>query len=377
MTKCVRCLLQGPSCYRCRSCSAFSATDPVGGRQFASPKAVAHLEALASQALPERLEVEFYGGEALQHWATIKDLIGRVVAPNIAWKVRSDGRLLSSEHVEFLNEHHVNFVLMNDGQRLKTRFLKETIDVRLLKQIRLKTVEFLVTPVTQDLYQVYDDYRAAMETEDWRFVPMIPVNPSERAEKLLKFDFERWTETVERLCAKASEQILKQRTSALQSWESLLVASAIGDCLNPVPDAPFLRRNGSCLMTHLDLAGNVSLCERLELARMKVFTTTENKAEFEGAFFGYTVSRHLLCESCPVFSYCRGQCPVEDVSQAPQQCHLLQILYRSINQTHKELFAQDPLALRDALLPHLSPEFRAAHGFLEIVPERAPKGSAA
>lgn len=377
MKKRVRFLLQGSCSHRCRCCSECSETESEGCRQFVSPMAVSHLETLATQALPDRLEVEFYGGEALRHWATIKDLIGHVEAPNIAWIVRSDGRLLSSEHVEFLNDHHVNFVLMNDGLQPTANFLKETIDVRLAKQIRLKTMEFLVTPVTQDLYQVYDDYRAAMETEDWQFVPTIPVNPSERSEDFLKFDFDRWEATVERLCAEATKEILKRRTAALQSWESMLVASAIGDCLDPVPDAPFLRRNGSCLTTHLDLAGNVSLCERLELARMKVFTATENKAEFEGAFFGYTVSRHLLCESCPVFSYCRGQCPVEDVSQAPQQCRLLQILYRHINATHKALFAEDPLALRYALLPHLSPEFRAAHGFTEIIPEPVSKGSAA
>ena len=375
-------LLLGFACnHHCRYCVQEIHGRPTGFKKTVSQKTVDILNDMARLAAPRLLRITFFGGEPLLYLPAIKDLLSRVKHPNIVWKAHSNGEYLSDEVVELFNKNNVHFGLSHDGPNvLKTRgvdVLTNPDRIRLFNRFNSKAVDFVVTSYTQDFYEVYDYFRQVLGTNDWRLKPAFLVNPSEVPEDMLQFDFDHWERTVERLCTQAKAQILARRFQEPQSWESAVLARAIGDCLDPVEDSPFVRRNERCMVMHLDLSGNISMCERLERHRLKVFTAVKDKTEFDGAFFGYTVVKHPHCDKCPAFRYCRGQCPVEDVSQAPQQCHLLQILYRHINATHKALFAEDPLALRDALLPHLSPEFRAAHGFTEIVPERAPQGSAA
>lgn len=367
-------LLLGFACnHHCRYCVQEIHGRPTGYKKKVSQKTVDILNQMAEMAFPRILRITFFGGEPLLYLPAIRELLERVQKPNICWKVHSNGELLTPEVVELFNTNNVHFGLSHDGPNvLETRGIDVLTDperIRLINAFNSKSVEFVVTSYAQDFYGIYDYFKQTLRSSDWRLKPAFLVNPSEVPEDMLQFDYDAWEATVERICKAAQKQILGRMTADPASWEAGVVARAIGDCLDPVAENPFVRRNERCMVMHLDLSGNVSMCERLERHRLKVFSATMDRAEFDGAFFGTVCGMHPACDRCPAFPYCRGQCPVEDVSAAPQQCHLLQTLYRHINETHKAIFAADAIALRDALLPYLSPEFRAAHGFTKIVPE--------
>ncbi|MDO4937582.1 MAG: SPASM domain-containing protein, partial [Sutterellaceae bacterium] len=96
---------------------------------------------------------------------------------------------------------------------------------------------------------------------------------------------------------------------------------------------------------HVDLAGNLSFCERLEHGMHEVSGTVRVPESLEERFYEHTVKLHEHCRQCSAFIYCHGQCPIEEPSKTPEQCRLLRIFYRHVNALHRFLTERAPAQL--------------------------------
>lgn len=364
-------LILGYACnHHCRYCVQELNGRPPNFTKHVSPVVFESLNAIAKSIVPLNLRVTFFGGEPLLYLPAIKDVLANVREPNIVWKIHSNGELLTKEVVDLFNSRGVRFGLSHDGPNvLETRgvdVLANPRTIRLFNALRNKSVNVVLTSYTQDLYAVLDYFTQTLGNNNWRFTPLFLVNPSQVPKDMLRFDYVAWEKTVQRLCSRAERQILEGRSRDARSWEAEAVSRAIGDCLCPVEDNPFIRQNERCPAIHMNCAGQISMCERLEKHRIPILNDDNGKILFAKGFLECTKSQHPYCADCEAFAYCRGQCPVEAVSNAPEQCRLLRIYYHEIRETHRRLFKKDPVALQKALLDFLSPEFRAKNGLFSF-----------
>lgn len=98
------------------------------------------------------------GGEPLLHWDTVKK-IRELVNPSINVCILSNGSLLTSDKVNYINSHYMEYYLSHDGvktQELRGVDVLENPDIlECVKRIRLLTIAPVITNKNPDVMEVY------------------------------------------------------------------------------------------------------------------------------------------------------------------------------------------------------------------------------
>lgn len=290
-------LILGYACnHHCRYCVQELNGRPPNFTKHVSPVVFESLNAMAKSITPLNLRVTFFGEEPLLYLPAIKDVLANVQEPNIVWTIHSNGELLTEEVVDLFNSRGVRFGLSHDGPNvLESRSVDVLANPRIIElfnALRNKSVNVVLTSYTQDLYAVLDYFTQTLRNNNWRFKPSFLVNASQVPKDMLRFDYPAWEKTVKRLCHRAEKQILEGRSREVRSWEAEAVSLAIGDCLCPVEDNPFIRQNERCTVMHMNCAGQISMCERLEKHRIPILNDDNGKILFAKGFLEYTKAQH-------------------------------------------------------------------------------------
>lgn len=357
-------LILGYACnHHCRYCVQELNGRPPNITKRVLEQVYESLISMAREIAPLKLRVTFFGGEPLLYLPAIKEILANVTEPNIVWKLHSNGELINEEVVELFNSRGVRFGLSHDGPNvIETRgvdVLANPKTIELFNAFEHKSIDVVLTSYTQDLYKVKQWFRHTLGNSNWHFKPAFLVNPSQVPTDMLQFNYPAWEKTVQRICSRAERQIFSHESRRPDSWEAEAVCRAIGDYLCEVEESPFIRQNERCTALHMNCAGHISMCERFEKQRIKIY---QEKKGTDKDFYESINAKHPRCMDCEAREYCRGQCPVERVSLAPQQCRLLKIYYYEIHRSHVRLLEGNPEALQTALLDFLSPEYRARNG---------------
>lgn len=347
--------------HKCRYCIQMLQDFPKAMPKRVSEKTLQALRNAADAIAPEKLKVTLFGGEPLLYDEAVITLLCCANRSNIKWKIHSNGELLDPFFVDLFNRFDVKFCLSHDGPHvLKTRgtdvFETNSQLPDLFNALKDRSVDCVVTAYSQDLYAVHEFFRLKFGNENWNFKPAFLSNPGIIPRDLLDFDLAAWKSTVDRVCENARRQIMDGDTGRPEAWESAFVCRALSDAASPPKENPFIRTNERCLVPHIDLAGKLAYCERLEKGIRKAYERVAPPLSTRGAFLEHSLALHEYCEQCSAFNYCRGQCPVERPTTSPEQCQVLKIFFNALDEILKRLSKTVPDKLLDAVRPYLPAE---------------------
>ena len=347
--------------HKCRYCIQMLQDFPRAKPKQVSEETLQTIRRAADAIAPETLKVTLFGGEPLLYDEALITLLCRTERDNIKWKIHSNGELLDSFFVDLFNRFRVKFCLSHDGpQVLKTRgtdvFETNPELPALFNALEDRRVDCVITAHCLDLHATHDFFEQKFGNENWYFNPAFLSNPGIVPKDLLAFDFAAWESTVNRICESAERQILSGDTGRPQAWEAQFVLRALSDAAFPPKENPFIRANERCLVPHVDLGGKLTYCERLEGGIHKAYERVAPPLSPRRAFLDLSLSLHEHCSQCAAFAYCRGQCPVERPSAAPEQCRVLKTFFTACDETFKRLSQTAPDKLLAAVHPFLPAE---------------------
>lgn len=336
-------LVLGYACnHHCRYCIQ-GHEKPRSTGKTVSARTIELLNLAGEAASPGKLNITLYGGEPLLYEAALRELVTSVRHPALRWKMHTNGELLTPQLVDFFNAYGVHVGISHDGPNvLKTRGVDVFDNPKvcdLFRHLEEPSIEVVLTAHSQNLIQIREALCDRLNTDDWRLKPAFLVNAGKMPKDLLEFDFDAWNETVREVAERALRQFSEGEKS-VRTWERRWVEYCLMDRLNPAPENPFIRFNERCLYPHVDLAGNISFCERLSAKLNELNWESGSVQQADSRFEAYSHQRHAACRNCEAFGWCRGQCPLESSAETPAMCRLMRIFASHMEPLARKLLDQ-------------------------------------
>lgn len=287
----------------------------------------------------DKLYIKFWGGEPLIYLPQIKDIISALNndSGRFDFIIISNGSLLDSETVQFLNRYGIWFKLSNDGHcssiTRQRNILEEENFLALFRGIKTKGINMVWNAYNQDLYTAWDYFESVLGT-DISVSTEILHNYAGMPGDLCNFDLDVVRESINQVMNKIAAFGLN---SDKAKKEHFLIRPTLTFMLQ-VELGEIPRYANSCgIMQNrlsIDSTGQVLLCHS---------TTDKTGATINDAFpvilAGYLEEHpdyytHIECVKCGYYKYCRGGCPESSYNyNAPYSeklCAVRTILYDAL-----------------------------------------------
>lgn len=148
---------------RCEYC--FAQTGDFGGERCIMPPEIGKMAIdflIEKSANRENIELDFFGGEPLMAWDTVKATVDyarsieKQHGKNFRFTITTNGVLLDDEKIDYINREMVNVVLSLDGRRETTDRIRKTLNGKSAYDVIVpkfqKLVKGRVNPGRTDYY---------------------------------------------------------------------------------------------------------------------------------------------------------------------------------------------------------------------------------
>mgnify|MGYP002584129423 FL=1 len=334
------CLILGMACnFKCRYCIQKNLSHPRISKH-PSQEVITFLSNQAKrrprhagQRAP--LKIQFFGGEPLLYFETIKEVIHQVPESNIEWSVVTNASLLTDEIVQFFNEHKVRVNISWDGNQSESaRTMNVLKDMVLLERIfRLNqfTIDAVLSAYCQDPYQLRAEVKQAFGQPVSTKFSFMEVDPSTPLE-LLNYDLPAWKLTCDRMAQAALKQFLRGNFTS-EDWESALYRRYIFAYYDTLENKRKGRDHGfEGGRMNVDLDGRVWFCNHAVAQIGTIGDLCQDinrRAELH--FDQLVAENNQHCVECAWYPFCNLCCPRQSQSiPAERQCQFLAVFFSSV-----------------------------------------------
>lgn len=312
-------LMMGSKCnFKCRHCLQTEYNDTCQPTKI-SNDVVDYLNNLVDKVLPisekDSLDIKFWGGEPLLYMNTIQDAIRRM-GNKFSYSIVTNGMGLTQEIVDYINKNNISVALSNDGINSdKVRginVLEIPSIVELFKKIDRKTINFILTPYTQNIPDI-TKYFASKGLENC-FVNMeFLIYNWDMPKDLYGFDLYDFRDTMSKVVDIAYQDTKLGRYSLERSIAEMFKYNIIKNVKlieDNVTDWDIDEIGPKCNQTNMvmniDLVGNVYACHnssnKIGTINDSYYTLADN--------YQNTVKLSDKCLSCKYLTLCKGGCPL-------------------------------------------------------------------
>lgn len=301
-------LMLGFACnFKCRHCIQGDSHIVQPGSCEPSQKVYQYLEHLIKirPQTQEKLILMFWGGEPLLYFDTIKKVVSRF-GDNLSYTLISNGSLLTSEIVDYINSNNITFVLSYDGvgtEKVRNINVLENPNIlTLFKRINHKSIDAVISAYNYDFQELFNDIDTKLGSdipvtiEPLRISWDIPsdlytIDISEYTQKLHKLAIMAVTDIRAGNISRASEFFIPYLTKLYTEPKSLLNCQQTYYILN------------------IDLAGNIHTCHNVNNVIGTVEDPRYKLIEQQDLYVRHKYAP--ACSTCDVFWLCNGGCPNE------------------------------------------------------------------
>ena len=312
------------NCKYCKAHLAASKTEVINNH--ISPKALAFLEKTIKET---PTLVNFYGGEPLLYFDTIKQIIDTLQIPDkdVIWSTMTNGRSITPEMVEYFNDKKVTVNFSWDGA--KTSFLRG-FDVFADEQLRKNILNIndlwinsTLTSLNYPLEILESHKRPLMEYQKIHGHPygvhIGLATPAKANDPLYIYDYER-------IYREMSDVLYQFVFCGGISHNPLEMTAA--DCIARTLLFTLQKkaRKVSDVCLDMDINGNFFMCP----FSRKTVDTVDTFADYMEKALVLKEARKCK-ENCPIASFCDGGCPqLKGTPLFEEGCKLRKAFYTPI-----------------------------------------------
>lgn len=266
------------------------------------------------------LRLQFYGGEPLLYWPSIVEIVESLgaEASKFAFSTITNGKLLTTERVKWLNDHCFHVSISWDGSHTaETRRQNVMDDPEIrenflnLKQagisavISSKAYPWELTEACSELYRAYAERHGYGLGVNYDEI----MDTGLDCKDLLDLDYQRVSREMAQLCQEYEKKLHNQNHNPVAA---MIVESLIQRMKNGIAkDCQFSKcccSNGYSVL-NVDMQGNLYHCHN----------GTDRYGTVEGGFWPLlnevmkwdrTREFNAVCRECPVQSICANGCPL-------------------------------------------------------------------
>lgn len=278
------------------------------------------------------LHVVFYGGEPLLYLDSIKKIIDGL--DGMKFSIISNGKRLTQEVVEYLNEKNIGVAISWDGKNsMQTR----GFDVVKEKEELLLAIDNLCLTGVLSSQNYIGDYLKSLDEFDRKYFARhdghITCNVDEvmdlgmEENGLTEIDLKKMQKQSEKICSEFQSFFYGENT--ISPIKEIFITSLISklDMLQKKrKPTRAVCGNGYSVM-NVDLRGNLYRCHNTRDCVGTIYDTYENCL---GKVIQYdkTKENYATCKDCPVYAICRSGCPlVSDSVRKRYYCALKLAVY--------------------------------------------------
>lgn len=258
-----------------------------------------------------KINIRFWGGEPLLYKETISNVINRF-GDIFTYSMISNGSLLTTDWVDFLNKHKIAFTLSNDGPDTEmvrgVNVLEDENFLNLFKKIDTRMINVVFSKYSQDIYKVLEYFDEKQVGCYVNFEQLISCwdMPSD----IYEYDLVAFKETCDKIVEQAYEDTLSGKYTREMQFVDLYKGVVIDYYKNGgKPEAVLIPRCGQIKHNmNIDLDGNVFVCHNSD---DKIGTVDDDYYELLNKYIEHTKPKLDRCEQCPYFQVCHGGCPLQ------------------------------------------------------------------
>lgn len=268
-----------------------------------------------------RLRVQFYGGEPLVYWSSIVKVVNELTSlhANAAFSMITNGKLLTSDKVEFINANFDGISVSWDGRgSLTTRGYNVVADNReqlfRLTNLCLSGVLSAYSyplDLIKDFEVVNAEYlEATGRTLMLNIDELLDVNLQNH--DLKDFDFAKLQGQVVEICQEYLDHVLTNRSMSKPrlTWIETKVNNARAGLSSGLRQ--FARCGNGYSVLNIDLDGNMYNCHNTS-ARVGTIYDDAQTIFGNAARLDQTERNNTRCSACPVRSICASGCPLVEI----------------------------------------------------------------
>lgn len=330
-------LMIGHACnFKCRHCYQEGMPMPHLDKQVA-PQVIEYLRRV-STLREEKARLVFWGGEPLLYLPLIKQVVKELGDGTFDYWMMSNGALLTSEIVDYLNEHNIGFSVSNDGpDTAKIRGVNILEDKAFLA--RFKSIHRTCVGCCTHAYNI-DPKRTVAYIQE-KVGKKVPVyyqyhlectHPMDK--DLYAYDLEAYRKNLEELCEEyfRDENAGKKDTAAVYAVRKGIAAAkayyqrkALGIPEKWLPECEPFRRE-----MNIDIHGAVHACHNRLSPIGKIEEPFSVLQERNDALYLKHIQAKTECDFCSTVHICRHGCPLNPMSAGQRECCKAEALYWSV-----------------------------------------------
>lgn len=263
------------------------------------------------------MKLLFFGGEPLVYWETIKEIVSKTSDMNVRYTMITNGKLLTKEKIDYMNEHNFSITISWDGIRSAE---VRGYDVVADKKDLLMNIEHLGFTGVLSQYNYLDDYLTSLDELENEYMRHHDHYFQINTDTIMDFDGEQKEENHPKYVDhdKAFEQTQKACQTYLKSLvgeippayaHELWANYKLGRLQNPYKDLNFSICGCARGCMNINLKGELFFCHN---GNKKVGTTESDYYEIMDGAARIDHNRErwaTRCKDCKVKSFCGSGCP--------------------------------------------------------------------
>ena len=315
-------IMLGHECnLQCKYCLQHDVVNVALGKEI-NPKLYDFIIDVANNQ-QQRLGLQFYGGEPLVFWHKIKELIdgleNRGMPKNLYFSMITNGKLIDTDKVEYLNKYFSNVTISWDGRnsnitRGYNAFEDNKENIFQLKNFSVSGVISAfnyIEDYMEDCEELNADYVENYngKTISFNVDELLDVNLQNQ--DLKSFDFDKVKTQITNICEQYRRFIQEQQPISVV--RKRYIESKIGYLKNAMKWKHYKptrdRCGNGCEVLNVDLQGNLYKCHNTDT---KVGVITDNFFDILQNVFALdkAVETSEICDECPVQVLCMNGCPL-------------------------------------------------------------------
>lgn len=259
--------------------------------------------------------ITFFGGEPLIFWEQVKEFVLRLSVTGVKFGMVTNGKCLTQEKVDFINENNIGVGLSWDGYNtLKTRgydVIKDKKD--LLTQIKSLNVTGVVSQENYplDFVCAVDEFDAEYYKKNQRHIGInmdLIMDNCGNCGDLTEIDYDKWRTQMEMLKEKAQKS---QGEEAPYTTGQQLVYH-IESLAGRKVDVLSAKCGNGITTLNIDMQGNLYQCHNTHRKIGTIFEDSLTPIRRMMLIDPTHRNYRTMCKDCSVLPYCRNGCMLMD-----------------------------------------------------------------
>ena len=286
-----------------------------------------------------KVKVTFYGGEPLIFWKDVTQYVQKLKDKNIAFNLITNGKLLTQDKIDFINENKMSIGLSYDGENsIQTRGYDVLSDK---KDLVLQIKRLCITGVITKFNYPQDWFNTVMEF-DKEYVKKHHYHVHTNLDLLLNnndlhglsdFDFEKLECQMEKICdhyldVQVNDKPIIISDIFIEKFFDMMIIKYKGNyskCRNGINNL------------NIDTEGNLYLCHNTHI---KVGTIKDDFLDvLKNVFKLDKTSEKQACKECEFRNLCRGGCMLSSQETLDGYfCKLAKAYFKPIVELRKHFY---------------------------------------